>query len=226
MRILAIDTSLAAASACVFESASGVTLARETSEMARGQDQAILPMIDRVVGSAGGGTKALERIAVAVGPGSFTGIRIGVAAARAIGLALNIPVVGVSTLAAYAAPVVLEKTDGIVAAAIDARNGRIYIAAFANGRPVIAPRVSTPREAVRAMGSGPFWLTGPAAPALAIEAWAMGATAEVIGEAGPPDISIVARLGIAADPEIALAKPSYLRAPDVTMGKPAAVHAS
>src|SRR5487761_2591273 len=153
MRILAIETALAAASACVFDSARPDTIAQESIAMIRGQDQAIVPLIDRVVAAAGGGVKSIERIAVTVGPGSFTGIRIGISAARAIGLALGVPVVGVSTLAAYAAPVVLDKSDGVVAAAIDARQGRVFVAAFANGRPVIAPRVLTPREAVRAMGS-------------------------------------------------------------------------
>lgn len=215
MRILAIDTALAAASACVFDQASGDVLARETLEMARGQDQAIISLIGRVVAEAGGGAKSIDRVAVTVGPGSFTGIRIGISAARAIGLALGVPVVGVSTLAAYAAPAVLDKQDGVVAAAIDARHGRLYIAAFVNGRPIVAPRVATPREAVRAMGSGPFWLAGPSAPALAIEAWDMGEKAEVVEQAGSPDIEFVARLGAAADPHIAQARPSYMRAPDI-----------
>lgn len=212
MRILAIDTALAAASACVYDSDAAEVIARETVAMDRGQDQALLPLIDRVTA---GGAKALDRVAVTVGPGSFTGIRIGISAARAIGLALNIPVVGVSTLAAYAAPVVLDKTEGVVAAAIDARHGRVFVAAFANGRPVVAPRVCSPREAVRAMGAGPLWLTGPSAPALAIEAWGIGLTAEVVGAAAEPDVSFVARLGIAADPNVAKPEPSYLRAPDV-----------
>jgi tRNA threonylcarbamoyladenosine biosynthesis protein TsaB len=215
MIILAIDTALAAASACVLDGSTSEVLARETIAMSRGQDQAIVPLIDRVVAATHGGAPALQRVAVTVGPGSFTGIRIGISAARAIGLALDVPVVGVSTLAAYAAPLVLERSEGVVAAAIDARNGKVFVAAFAGGRPVVAPRVCSPREAVRAMGSGPLWLTGPSAPALAIEAWGMGLTAEVVGAVAEPDIAFVARLGIAADPQIAQPRPSYLRAPDV-----------
>src|SRR5574337_384660 len=114
MRILAIDTSLAAASACVLEGGSA-PIARETIWLERGHDQTIVPLIDRVVGAAGG-LKAIGRVAVTVGPGSFTGIRIGVSAARAIGLALGVPVVGVSTLAAYVAPIAVDWSDGIVAA--------------------------------------------------------------------------------------------------------------
>ena len=115
MRILAIDTALAAAAACVFDSLRSEPISQESIGMSRGQDQAIIPLIDRVVTASEGGAKAIERVAVTVGPGSFTGIRIGVSAARAIGLALGVPVVGVSTLAAYAAPVVLEKSEGVVA---------------------------------------------------------------------------------------------------------------
>ncbi len=214
MKVLAIDTALGAASACIFDSASNEVLARETIWLDRGHDQTLVPLIDRVTAS-GGGIADIERIAVTVGPGSFTGIRVGLSAARAIGLALNKPVVGVSTLSAYVAPVMLDWTEGVAAAAIDARHGRIYIAAFANGRPIIAPRIGSPREAVRAMGSGPLRLAGGAAASLAIEAWSMGVAAEVVSDAVAPDISFVARLGAAADPQAAPPRPLYLRAPDV-----------
>jgi tRNA threonylcarbamoyladenosine biosynthesis protein TsaB len=226
MKILAIDTALGAASACVFDGDTSELLAHETLWMARGHDQTVMPLIDRVVTAAGCGIRALERVAVTVGPGSFTGIRVGVSAARAIGLALGVPVVGVSTLAAYAAPVVLDWSDGVVAAAIDARHDRIYVAAFANGRPIVTPRVATAREAVRAMGSGPLRLTGSGATVLAIEAWATGAVAEVIDDSGAPDISYVARLGLAADPQGAPPRPLYLKAPDVKVPDPVAAPAS
>lgn len=215
MIILAIDTSLAAASACIYDSSKSEVLAQETVAMDRGQDQAILPMIDRIVAKGAGSASGIQRIAVAVGPGSFTGIRIGISAARAIGLALDAPVVGVSTLAAYAAPFVLEKSSGVVAAAIDARHGRVYVTALAAGRPVVAPRVCFPKEAVRAMGSGPLWLCGPSAAAIAVEARAIGLPAEIVGESPNPDISFVARLGQVADPASAPARPAYMRAPDV-----------
>ncbi|MFO1117559.1 MAG: tRNA (adenosine(37)-N6)-threonylcarbamoyltransferase complex dimerization subunit type 1 TsaB [Beijerinckiaceae bacterium] len=215
MIILAIDTSLAAASVCVYDGSKSEVLARETLAMERGQDQALLPMIDRVVAEGAGSAAKIQRVAVTVGPGSFTGIRIGISAARAIGLALDAPVVGVSTLAAFAAPVVLEKSNGVVAAAIDARHGRVYVTALAGGRPVVAPRVCLPKEAVRAMGSGPLWLCGPSAPAIAAEARAIGLAAEVVDDRVEPDITFVARLGQMADAGSAAARPSYMRAPDI-----------
>lgn len=223
MRILAIDTALAAASACVFDGEMSATLAEETVWMARGHDQTIMPLIQRVVDATEGGRAAIERVAVTVGPGSFTGLRVGISAARAIGLALGVPVLGVSTLAAYAAPLVLDWSDGVCAAAIDARNDRVYVTAFANGRPIIPARIATPREAIRAMGSGPIRLAGSGAAALAIEAWAMGLQAEVVNDAGAPDISYVARLGLAAEPASAPPKPLYLQAPDYKTAEPATV---
>ena len=77
MIILAIDTSLAAASVCVYDGSKSEVLARETLAMERGQDHALLPMIDRVVAEGAGSAAKIQRVAVTVGPGSFTGIRIG-----------------------------------------------------------------------------------------------------------------------------------------------------
>src|SRR5208337_724872 len=96
-----------------------------------------------------------------VGPGSFTGIRVGIACARGLGLALDIPVVGVSTLAALAAPLILGMGNDVIAAALDARHGQIYVQAFgARGQTLLTPRISPVREAVRALGAGPFIFTG------------------------------------------------------------------
>ena len=222
MKILAIDTALGAASACLFDAVSNEVLARETIWLDRGHDQAIIPLVDRVIADRGG-PSLIERIAVTVGPGSFTGIRVGISAARAIGLAVGVPVVGVSTLSAYVAPIMLEWSDGVAAAAIDARHGRIYVAALAGGAQIIAPRIAAPREAVRAMGSGPLRLAGSSAAALAIEAWSMGVAAEVVSDAKAPDIAFVARLGAAADPGSAPPRPLYLKAPDVTASVSAAL---
>ena len=225
MKILAIDTSLGAASACLFDSSSGEVVSRETIWLDRGHDLTIVPLIDRVV-AQGGGRTAIERIAVTVGPGSFTGLRVGVSAARAIGLATGAPVVGVSSLSAYVAPLLVEWSDGVAAAAIDARHGRTYVSAFASGSPIIAPKIMMAREAARAMGSGPLRLAGSGAAAIAIEAWSMGFAAEVVSDAAAPDIAFVARLGAAADPASAPPRPLYLRAPDVKTPEPAAIPAA
>ena len=76
--------------------------------MTRGHAEALAPMVEEAMRGVEGGFPSLGRIAVAAGPGSFTGIRVGLAMARAMGVALAIPVVGVSTLAALAAPLLSE----------------------------------------------------------------------------------------------------------------------
>jgi tRNA threonylcarbamoyl adenosine modification protein YeaZ len=190
-------------------------VAQETIVMSRGHAEALLPMVDRVMARLEGGFAALDRVAVAIGPGSFTGIRVGIAAARVFGLACDIPVVGVSTLSALAAPLIGEVDHGVVAAVIDALHGNIFMQAFAGGgRTLVAARMLPAREAVRLLGSGPVRLTGSGAPILAIEAWSMGLTAEVTGALIAPDIVFVARLGLLSNPATAVPSPSYLKPPD------------
>jgi tRNA threonylcarbamoyladenosine biosynthesis protein TsaB len=216
MKILAIDTALQAASACVYQDGAEASEAFETIAMQRGHAEALLPLIDRVMAQAEGAFAALGRVAVTVGPGSFTGLRVGVAAARAIGIACNVPVVGVSTLAALAAPLILAQKPGLVAAAIDARHGNVYFAAFgSDGRAIVAPRLASVREAVRLLGSGPIRIAGSGAPLLAIEAWSTHLAAEVVGDIGAPNIAFVARLGLLADAATAPPRPLYLKPPDI-----------
>lgn len=182
--------------------------------MARGHAEALLPLVDRVVSRVEGGFRSLRRVAVTVGPGSFTGLRVGIAAARAIGLAARVPVVGVSTLSALLASVVTEDKRRLVGAAIDARGGQVYFQAVApGGRTVIAPAFMSAREAARLIGSGPSTLIGSGASAVAAELSGFDVTLQPTPPG--PDIAWVARLGLVADPRHALPKPLYLRAPDV-----------
>jgi tRNA threonylcarbamoyl adenosine modification protein YeaZ len=214
MKILAIDTALLAVSACVLDDSAEAPEAIETLAMERGHAEALLPLIDRVMARAEGGFASLSRVAVTVGPGSFTGLRVGIAAARAIGLACKIPVVGVSTLAALAAPLILEQGSGLVVPTVDARRGNVFFAAFGpQGRPVVAPRLAPLREAARALGEGPVRLAGSGAPLLAAEAHAGGTEAETVPDSAGVDIVFVAKLGLLADPEKAPPRPLYLAPP-------------
>ncbi|MFO1103702.1 MAG: tRNA (adenosine(37)-N6)-threonylcarbamoyltransferase complex dimerization subunit type 1 TsaB [Methylocystis sp.] len=216
MRILAIDTALPAVSACVLDQDATAPIAAESIEMERGHAEALLPLVKRVMGKVEGGFASLDRIAVTVGPGSFTGIRIGLAAGQAIALACRAEIVGVSTLAALAAPLILDPFDGVVAAAIDARHGKVFIAAFGSaGRPLLSPRRAGAHEALRALGSGPLLLIGSGAPLLAKEARLRGVPVKIASEQAAPDIAFVARLGLAAQPETAPARPLYLKEPYV-----------
>jgi tRNA threonylcarbamoyl adenosine modification protein YeaZ len=224
MRILAIDTALPACSACVLDSDAPEPISSETLPMARGHAEALLPLLERVVAHAEGGFASLDRVAVTVGPGSFTGIRVGLSAARAIGVARRIPVAGVSTLAALAAPLILDGDGAIVVAAIDALHGSVFVTGYGSGgRTILSPRHSPVRDAVRALGAGPLRITGSGAPMLAIEAWSIGLKAEVVRDSIAPDIAYVARLGLAADPASAPPRPLYLKAPDAKPQKPPAI---
>jgi tRNA threonylcarbamoyladenosine biosynthesis protein TsaB len=215
MRILAIDAALPAISACVLDNEAPEPSERETIEMERGHAEALLPLIERVMAKVDGGFSSIQRVAVTVGPGSFTGIRIGLAAGRAIALATDAEIVGVSTLAALTAPLILEPFDGAVAAAIDARHGQVYVTAYGpDGRTLLSARRAKAHEALRALGDGPLKLVGSGAGLLAKEARASGVAAEIVSEAVAPDIAYVARLGLAADPVKAPARPLYLKAPD------------
>src|SRR4051795_8580586 len=126
MRILAIDTALGVCAACIVDRDKLEPLARESIPMERGHAEALLPLIDRIVSSVERGFSSLDRVAVTVGPGSYTGLRVGISAARAIGLAAGIPVVGVTTLSALLAPVVAAERRKLAAVAIDARHGHVY----------------------------------------------------------------------------------------------------
>jgi tRNA threonylcarbamoyladenosine biosynthesis protein TsaB len=214
MKLLAIDTALPAISACVLDDGADSPEAIETIAMERGHAEALLPLIDRVMARVESGFASLGRVAVTVGPGSFTGLRVGIAAARAIGIACKIPVTGVSTLAALAAPLILEQKPGLVAAAIDARRGNVFFAAFGpDGRAVLAPRIASAREAVRALGAGPVRLAGSGARLLAIEALAARTKIEIACENVALDIVFVAKLGLLADPALTPPRPFYLAAP-------------
>src|SRR5271163_1086158 len=215
MRILAIDTSCGAASVAVVESGQAEPLAVMTKRMARGHADALAPMVEEVMRGLDGGFASLSRIAVATGPGSFTGIRIGVAMARAMSVALAIPVVGVSTLAAFAAPLLSSPRPGIIAAAIDARYGSVYFQLFEpSGRPLGPPRCDTARECVRAIGAGPARLAGDAAAILANAAHRAGLPYDLDAARDAPDIVALARMGLALDPSVSPARPIYVKPPD------------
>ncbi len=210
MRILAIDTALNTVAACVWDDHESRVVASEAMPVERGHDEHLLPLVERVLAKTDEGLDHIDRIAVTIGPGSFTGIRIGIAAARAIGLVRNIPVIGVPTLIAFAAPFI-GKGEAAVAALIDARHGQVYAQVFsAIGKCIVEPRILPMAAAIRLIGSGPVFLTGNAAQVAAIEAWSSGLKAEVAGETGAPEISYIARLGALAEPSASPPVPMYL----------------
>src|SRR5690349_16574961 len=142
MRVLAIDCALEACSAAVLDGQAGRIVASESRVMQRGHAEAVMPLIARVMDRSGLGFANIDRVAVTVGPGSFTGLRVGIAAARGIALAAGKPAVGLSTLASYAAPLIAENDAVPVVVAIDARHGHVYLQVFgAGGLTLVKPAV-------------------------------------------------------------------------------------
>jgi len=215
MFILAIDTALAACSVAVLDAESDSIVAGDSLLMERGHAEALIPLVEQVMRDAGLDFEHLSRIAVTVGPGSFTGLRVGLSAARGFGLTANRPVVGVTTLAALAAPFLAHDDALPVVSAIDARHGHVYLQMFGvGGRTLISPRATSVREAARAVAIGTARLVGSGAGLIA-DAWPAGEHPPVSVDVVPaPDVAWVARLGVAADPEAAEPKPFYLRPPD------------
>jgi tRNA threonylcarbamoyladenosine biosynthesis protein TsaB len=215
MRVLAIDTALEACSAAVLDTERADMTVHESKAMVRGHAEALIPLIARVLGRAGLTVVDLDRIAVTVGPGSFTGLRVGIAAARGLALASGKPAVGLSTLAAYAAPFIADDDTLPVVAAIDARHDHIYCQVFGpGGRTLVAPRLVPLREALRVAATGAPRLIGTAATMLA-GVWPAGERPpSAVEQRAAPDIAWVARLGAAAVDTGLPPKPLYLRAPD------------
>jgi len=122
MIVLALDTSAAAASAAVVKD--GLLIGEITIRNGKTHSQKVIPMINQLLGMLDYKPKDLDLLAVANGPGSFTGLRIGVVTIKAMAYALNIPVAEVSTLMALAYTV--NETEGLVCPIMDARNRQVY----------------------------------------------------------------------------------------------------
>jgi tRNA threonylcarbamoyl adenosine modification protein YeaZ len=214
MLVLAIDTALAACSAAVLDTGRGTIVGRESLPMERGQAEVLMPLVARVMEQAGIDFASLDRIAVTVGPGSFTGLRVGIAAARGIALAAGKPAVGLSTLAAFAAPHIAADNAESVVAAVDARHNQVYLQVFGpEGRTLVSARLAALHDAIRAAVDARR-VTGTAAQLIAA-AWPPNREAlSVVDARTAPDIDWVARLGAAASDSQGPPKPLYLRAPD------------
>jgi tRNA threonylcarbamoyladenosine biosynthesis protein TsaB len=215
MLILAIDTALDACSAGVLDTDAGKLIALESEPMKRGHAEALMPLIQRVMEQSGIPFAALDRIAVTTGPGSFTGLRVGLSAARGIGLAAHKPVVGLTTLTAYAAPIVSQNAERPIISAIDARHEHVYFQVVSgNGGSLVRPQVASIDEALGASRFGAPYLVGNAANMLA-DRWPADTPPPFKVDPQPaPDIGWLAWLGAAVSPDTAPARPFYLRAPD------------
>jgi tRNA threonylcarbamoyladenosine biosynthesis protein TsaB len=210
MRVMVIDTALGQCTAAVLDVDGDVArpLGVRSEPMTKGHSER-LGGLARDAAAEAGGFETLDRIGVTVGPGSFTGLRVGLAFAQGLGAALDRPVIGLSTLDALAAMAAAPDR----AALIDARRGQVY-ARFWKADRAEGPAEALSIEAARALASG-----------LGAGAALIGSGAGLVADAAPgarvldaagPAPEALALMTARADPAEAPPRPLYLRAPDAT----------
>lgn len=220
MRILALDTATTACSVAVWEDET--VRARRFEMMPRGQSEALIPMVVDVLGEASLSFSDFDLLAVTVGPGAFTGLRIGLAAARGMALAAGLPCVGVTTFEAVAEGIAPEERAGTdVLIALDAKRADVYAQFFlSNLEPTSAPLALPPAELAGHTVSTRLLIAGDASLRVAEAASVCGIEAVISAAPGVADAAHVAAIaarrwqaGETGQPP----EPLYLRPPDVTM---------
>ncbi|MBY5696267.1 tRNA (adenosine(37)-N6)-threonylcarbamoyltransferase complex dimerization subunit type 1 TsaB [Rhizobium leguminosarum] len=207
MIILALDTAGVDCAAAVYDSGRDTVLGEASDMIGKGHAEHLIGIVDRALDQAGLALSDVDRLAVTIGPGSFTGIRVGVAAARGFALSLNVPAVGVTTLQVMASAQRDKTPHRAVLAAMDAKRDEIYLQSFAaDGSPLDAPRAVSAAEAQAYAAGFDGEITGSATPFLKADAFG--------DHTNRYPISVVARLGAAASPDAGKPKPLYLRGPD------------
>ncbi|WP_247997211.1 tRNA (adenosine(37)-N6)-threonylcarbamoyltransferase complex dimerization subunit type 1 TsaB [Brucella tritici] len=213
MKILALDTAASWCSVAVYNSDGDIVLADVSENIGKGHAEVLMDYVERAAREAKLSLRDMDRVAVNIGPGSFTGVRIGVSAARGFALALDVPAIGITAFEALAAETQSLSPEKPVLVLLDAHRGEIYAQSFdAKGLPSAKPLVLSREEAeaLAVSQAASTVLAGSAAPAIN----------EVIGSRftlGPVEptakIGIYARLANSRQPGDA-PKPLYMRGPD------------
>lgn len=218
MKLLALDTTFGACSAAVACGSPGAPEITGICELReRGHAEAIIPMIERVLADASLRYHDLDAIAATTGPGSFTGVRVGVATARGLALATGLPVIGATSLEVMARAALDEQSESpdVLGVVVDARRGEVYVGLFdKRGGPLCAPQALTPKQA-RALlpENGSIVLCGSGAMLVRDVAPNPHALQAVSADL-QPDARILARLAMNREPTTQLLRPLYLRPPD------------
>ena len=217
MLVLGMDTSLRACSVALVNRASGEVLSHRREVMERGQAEALPDMVDAVMMEAGDPYETLSIVATTRGPGSFTGVRIGLSFARALATALEIPITSMTTLEAIARNVKHNPERLPIVSVIDARREELYLQVFdADFAPITEALLTPVKETAAHLPPGPCLLVGTGAELVADEGHDC-----LPAEADPlPDAELVALHApvepLPAEPP----EPLYLRPPDARPQKP------
>lgn len=224
MPTLAFDTCLGAVSVAVsWTDIDGKARLESRFELCRaGHAERLLPMIEAVLGAAGLTAGGIDRVAVTLGPGTFTGVRTGIAAARAIALVSGTTVVGATSLAVIARQIVRSEVAAPeagcgTAIAVDARKGQLFLQLFGDdGASLGPPEVATIADAVQRLHGRRWRFAGSGADTLAVAARAERIDVTDVVTAIEPDArDLVAIAGTL--PALQTIAPLYLRAPDAVV---------
>lgn len=224
MNVLALDTSMGACSAAVLRTEQpddGLFSAYQKLE--RGHAEALVPMIAQVMNEAQLEFSDLDRLAVTSGPGTFTGVRIGVATARGLALASKLPVVSETSLRVMARVFLGSddyqklnlKSDDVLAVVSDARRDEVYVQLFdVEGRALSEPQALAAEVAVSGLPDARVIALGSGGAILASAASDAGRVIEVAVADLQPDARALARLAIDLPEVDAAVSPCYLRPAD------------
>lgn len=215
MKILAVDTALGACSVALLDGER--VLAHRFEVMERGHAEALAPMVADAMRQADTSFSQLTRLAVTVGPGTFTGQRIGLAFMRGLRVALKVPLVGVTTLNAMSAAAIHETGAGFAAALHDARRGEVYVGVSSRQESILGPLLLPFADAILAIGGavgeqGRVAFSGTAG-AMAQRSMGYGFVSSVL----QPDALWVARIALSSPAPAAAPRPLYLRPPDARL---------
>lgn len=213
MKILALDTAASWCAAAVYNSDGDILLADVSENIGKGHAEVLMDYVERAVSKAKLSLRDMDRLAVNIGPGSFTGVRIGVSAARGFALALGVPAIGITAFEALAAETQTLSPEKPVLIFLDAHRGEIYAQTFdARGLPSAKPLVLSREEAeaLAASQGENTVLAGSAARAINEAVGGRFALGPVEATA---KVGIYARLASMRQP-IDSPKPLYMRGPD------------
>jgi len=225
--VLVLDSAGAGCSVAV--AAGETVIAAERCTAAHGQTESVLPMVDSVMRRASVPASALDIVGTTIGPGSFTGIRIGLGTARGIALATrarSIGVTGFETVVASLRPRTHERSTGFLLVALESRREDLYIQLFDQAfRPLGNPRTEMPTQLDKALtriiGAAPLSVAGDAAQRAAEMVLPYRDTVVIAGSA--PDATGVLRAVLyraLSDDLRGAPLPLYLRPPDVNLSTP------
>jgi tRNA threonylcarbamoyladenosine biosynthesis protein TsaB len=217
MNVLALDTSMGACSAAVLRAGGEPKLFARQQAMVRGHAEALMPMVAEVMAEAGLNFSGLDLIAATTGPGSFTGVRIAIAAARGLALVTHAKLFGTDSLTVMAKAALADglTPEGPYAVAVDARRGMLYFGRFdAAGRKREGPLLIAPDDAAMVLPHDLHIAVGSGATLLAEAAAQRGHRIEARLPELEPSAASLAEIAFASGETVPALKPLYLRPPD------------